>query len=268
LLGDRRRERPAHGCRRSAADQHLFERDRTANQGAIRVDACHDTRKSRPSISVARMKVTRVPVDFRRIEAALLASGHVRDAAVIERSTGQKETSDRPSPPASDETRLIAYVVADEWLRVRELRSYLAERLPDHLVPSVFVLVERLPPPTASGRDSTALPIPNHTRPDLDTPYAAPRNPVEKMLGELWAHALGLDEVGVHDDFMELGGNSLIAMRLLAAIEERFGQDTPLTSIFDYPTIASFARQVFGKPNASAPRRPGVHNCDSGGLIG
>jgi surfactin family lipopeptide synthetase A len=231
------------------------------------VDPDPDARKPSSDFA-ARMKMTGLPADLRSVEAALVASGRVRDAAVIERSAGPERTPDPASPPAADETRLIAYVVADEWLRVRELRSLLAERLPDHLVPSAFVLVKRLPSPTGSGRDCSALPVPSITRPDLDTPYAPPRNAVEKVLGQLWARALGFHEVGVHDDFLELGGNSLVAMRLLAAIEERFGQDIPLASTFDYPTIAGFAREVFGKPNASRSGAPGVHDRDSGGPIG
>jgi acyl carrier protein len=187
-----------------------------------------------------------MPTDFRRVEAALLASGQVRDATVVARPAEPEQVVSQAPPAAAGETRLIAYVVADEWLRVGALRAHLTELLPDHLIPSAFVLVEQLPPTTGTGRDCSALPVPRDARLDLDSPFAPPRNAVEQTLGELWAHALGLDEVGVHDDFMELGGDSLIAMRLLAAIEERFGQDTPLASIFDHPTIASFAREVFG----------------------
>lgn len=176
----------------------------------------------------------------------MLASGQVRDAAVIERSADPENRSDQTSSPVSSRPRLIAYVVADEWLQVRALRAYLAERLPDHLVPSAFVLLDQLPPAIGGDRDWSGSPVPSHTRPDLDTPYAAPRNQVEKVLCELWARALDLDEVGVHDDFIDLGGDSRIAMRLIAELEERVGQDVPLASIFEQPTIASYARTVFG----------------------
>ena len=198
-----------------------------------------------------------VPVDLRSVEVALLASGRVRDAAVIERSTDEEQASDQTSPPVSSRPRLIAYVVADEWLRVRELRAYLAGRVPDHLIPSAFVLLDQLPPATATGRHWSGSPVPSHTRPDLDTPYAAPRNDVEHVLSELWARALDLDQVGIHDDFIDLGGDSRIAMTLMAAFEERFGQDAALASLFEQPTIASFARTVFGGDNGDLGGRIG-----------
>jgi acyl carrier protein len=204
------------------------------------------------------MNMTSEPVDRGRMEAVLRASGQVRDAAVVERPAGSEPTSDPRSPPVSVGTRLIAYVVADDSLRVSDLRACLTEKLPDQPAPSAFVLVETLPSPTDAGRDWSGWPVPSHNRPDLDSPYAQPRNVVETILGELWARALGLDEVGIHDDFMELGGDSHMAMWLTVAIEERFGQDIALASIFDQPTIARFAATAFGS----------VHSCDPGGRIG
>ncbi len=195
-------------------------------------------------------------MDLRTVRAVLLASGQVRDAEVVERSAGLTETSGHASHAGAKRTRLIAYVVADEWLRVRELRSYLTDRLPEHLVPSAFVLVEHLSREPEEERHWSVLPVPSPTRPDLDSPYAPPRNVVEQVLSELWASALGLDEVGIHDHFVELGGDSLTAVKLLTAIEERFGHETVVASLFDWPTIASFAREVFGNVNAAMADAP------------
>ena len=81
-------------------------------------------------------------------------------------------------------------------------------------------------------------------RPEQEGGYVAPRNSVEQELAELWAGVLGLDRVGVHDNFFRLGGNSVTAAQLLARVRERLGADVPLTAVFDAPTVANLAVQV------------------------
>jgi hypothetical protein len=112
--------------------------------------------------------------------------------------------------------RLVAYVVPsqEQALSTRELRRYLKQKLPDHMVPSAFVRLEALPLTPNGKVDRRALPVPDSTRADLEEDFVAPRTPVEKMLAEIWAEVLGVERVGIHDKFLELGGHSLLAIGL------------------------------------------------------
>lgn len=81
-------------------------------------------------------------------------------------------------------------------------------------------------------------------RPELEAPFVAPRHPLEAEMAETWAGLLGVERVGVHDDFFKLGGNSILAVQLLARVRESFGVEVPLASIFDRPTIANLVVQI------------------------
>jgi amino acid adenylation domain-containing protein len=118
-----------------------------------------------------------------------------------------------------------------------ELRAFLRERLPEHMIPAVFVTVDSLPL-TANGKvDKDALPAPDWAanRPDR----VAPQTPAQEMMAAIWSKALGLPEVAIHDDFFELGGHSLMAVRVMAEIEKAFGRQPPLAAFFqDGTTVA------------------------------
>ena len=120
--------------------------------------------------------------------------------------------------------RLVAYVTpsGSEFPTTSQIRSSLKESLPDHMLPSKFVFLESLPL-TASGKiDRRALPKPNLQRPKLVTRFSAPTTPVESVLAQIWAETLGLTSVGVHDLFFDLGGDSIIASRIVSAIGRIF----------------------------------------------
>jgi hypothetical protein len=89
-----------------------------------------------------------------------------------------------------------------------------------------------------------ALPDPGQQRPILDTPYIAPRTPVEALLAGIWAEVLGLEQVGVHDDFLDLGGDSLLAGQVVARAVHEFAADLPLTALYAAPTVAAMALVV------------------------
>jgi amino acid adenylation domain-containing protein len=129
--------------------------------------------------------------------------------------------------------------------RIADVRHFVQERLPEPMVPSAFVPLEELPL-TAHGKlDRAALPPPESARSDLDGSYVAPRTPAEDMLAALWAELLGLDRVGVHDNFFtDLGGHSLLATRLISRAQELFDVDVPLRSIFEAPTIAELGKAI------------------------
>src|SRR4029077_18852139 len=118
------------------------------------------------------------------------------------------------------------------------------EKLPEYMVPSVFIPLERLPL-TANGKlDRRALPVPDEHRPELATAYVAPRDGVEEQLAAIWAEVLGLERVGIHDNFFELGGHSLLATQVIARANSVLDVDLALRRLFETPTIAALAAEI------------------------
>ncbi|MGH9362996.1 MAG: amino acid adenylation domain-containing protein, partial [Thermoanaerobaculia bacterium] len=194
-----------------------------------------------------QVKVRGFRVETGEIAAALRRHESVRECLVVAR----EDPGDAPH-----ERRLVAYVVpaAGEQPRPGELRAWLKSRLPEYMVPSAFVALDRLPL-TAHGKvDRRALPPPASARPDVGA-VVAPRSPVEEALAALWCEALGLDEVGVEDSFFDLGGHSLLAVKLVARIREAFGVELPVRAVFTSPTVAALAREL-AEADASAPEPP------------
>ena len=141
--------------------------------------------------------------------------------------------------------RLVAYVVPsqEQVLSTSELRSYLKQKLPDHMVPSAFVRLEALPLTPNDKVDRRALPMPDGIR-SVEETFAPPLTLFEEVLANIWSEVLRLDSVGIHDNFFELGGHSLLAVRVLAQIEKTFGKTLPLATIFQSPTIQQLANIV------------------------
>jgi amino acid adenylation domain-containing protein len=124
---------------------------------------------------------------------------------------------------------------------IPELREYLKERLPEYMVPGVWVVLEELPL-TANGKvDRRGLPEPEGMRPELESGYEEPGTETEKKLAEIWGEVLGVERVGVHDNFFDLGGHSLLATQVVSRIREGLGITLPLQTMFELPTIAEFA---------------------------
>jgi thioesterase domain-containing protein len=144
------------------------------------------------------------------------------------------------------EKRLVAYVVGETEAVVatNELRSYLKERLPEYMIPGVFVQLDEMPLTPNGKVDRRALPAPDGSRPELEDAYVAPRTPVEEALAEVWADALQVTRVGVHDNFFELGGHSLLATVVITRMREILHVELPLRSFFEAPTISGLATSI------------------------
>jgi amino acid adenylation domain-containing protein len=144
---------------------------------------------------------------------------------------------DRPG-----DRRLVAYVTGTPAPSAGELRDYLEARVPDYMIPSSFVALERIPL-TANGKaDRAALPRPGSDRPELSHAFVAPRTELESLLASLWTALLELDRVGVHDRFFELGGTSLLAVQFIKRLGAVLGRDIALVALFDAPTIAEISQ--------------------------
>ncbi|HEY0738970.1 MAG TPA: thioesterase domain-containing protein, partial [Herpetosiphonaceae bacterium] len=138
---------------------------------------------------------------------------------------------------------------------VPELRRIAQERLPAHMVPSVFMLLDEMPHTINGKIDRAALPAPELTRPEISGAFVAPRDTIELQLVQLWEEVLQLRPVGISDNFFDLGGHSLLAVRLLSEIHELFGQELPLSTLSYDPTIESLAIHL-RQPRRSGARSP------------
>ncbi len=180
------------------------------------------------------MKIRGHTVEVAETEAALLRSGMVKEVVVVGHEDGP------------DSKKLVAYFVPDgePTPTISDLRRVLSEMLPDYLLPSSFVLMDALPRTATDKVDRRALPTPDGTRPELDTPFLAARTPVEEALAHIWADVLGLDQIGIDDDFMELGGDSLRAGQVVSRVLGVLGVDIPLRSLLQASTVADMALAV------------------------
>lgn len=176
-----------------------------------------------------QVKIRGFRVEPGEIEARLVAHPAVREAAVLARDGA-----------------LVAYVVGTPG--ARELRAWVRDALPDHMVPSGYARMDALPLTPNGKLDRRALPAPEPVEEDG---YVAPRDEVEARLAAIWAGVLRVDRVGVEDDFFELGGHSLLAAEVAARAREAFGRDVPVRLLFVGPTVAQMARGL-----ASAERAP------------
>ena len=151
---------------------------------------------------------------------------------------------------------LAAYYVSRSKQEVDDLRSYLESRLPEFMIPAAFIQLEAIPLTPNKKIDRKALPDVNFHQPESGKLSQAPRNEVEEVLALIWADVFGLDQVGVHNSFFELGGYSLLAILITARVREAFKIDLPLRSIFDAPTVAALARVIVEKQRGCATSQP------------
>jgi acyl carrier protein len=127
---------------------------------------------------------------------------------------------------------------------VPRLRDFLQAKVPEYMVPSAFLLLDKLPLTPSGKLDRQALPAPDKTRPTRQESYVVPRTQTEEVLADIWVQLLGVDRVGAYDNFFELGGHSLLAIRLLSRMHEAFQLELPLRAIFETGTVAGLAKLI------------------------
>ncbi len=179
-----------------------------------------------------QVKVRGFRIELGEIESILNAQPQVRASVVVAR------------PDAAGDARLVAYVVPSNGT-LPDLREALGRKLPDYMVPSVFLELSELPMTPNGKVDRKALPSPEGTA--LETAreeYVEPRTPVETALAGIWAEVLGIERVGVRDNFFSLGGHSLTATRVLSRVRGTFGVELPLSLVFEKRTVEGMAAVV------------------------
>lgn len=174
-----------------------------------------------------QVKVRGFRIELGEVEAALLAHEWVRAAVVVARE-------ERPG-----EQRLVAFLVGDTYgmPTPSEWRSFLVQYLPEYMIPSLFVSLKALPLLPNGKVNRRALPVPDSSRPELRQAFAAPEDPMQARLVEMWQNVLKVDQVGIHDNFFELGGDSILATRLASRVRRHFGVEFPLRELFWRPTV-------------------------------
>jgi amino acid adenylation domain-containing protein len=166
------------------------------------------------------------------------------DPHVVRRILGEIGYEEHRPEEDLTEARLAAYYVAHGRVTASDLRAHLARKLPAYMIPSHFVPLASMPL-TAHGKlDRGALPSPGTRRPELEVLYTAPWNPLEERIAAIWTEVLKIRRIGVLDAFLDVGGNSLLAIQIIARVNQLFGVDLALNSAFQASTVAALAKLV------------------------
>nr|QEO74542.1 condensation domain-containing protein [uncultured bacterium] len=180
-----------------------------------------------------QVKIRGFRIELGEIEATLKHHPSVRGAVVTFRENGPRDK------------HLVAYVIPEEEnLATGELRDYLQRLLPEHMVPSAFVILEKFPLTPNGKVDRRALPAPELTRDNLTAHFIAPRTREEEIIAEIWSSVLNVKQIGVDDNFFQIGGHSLLATQAISRMRNVFKVEIPLLSLFETPTIAGLARTI------------------------
>ncbi len=194
----------------------------------------------------SQVKIRGFRIELGEIETILNQHPDVRETVIIVRE-------DIPN-----DKRLVAYIVPQvisqkENIKILDLRSFLQQHLPNYMIPNVFVFLESLPLNPNGKIDRRALNALTPSSISLDYEFTPPRNSTELVLANIWSDILDVPQVGIHDNFFDLGGHSLLSVRLVSEIEKAFDYQFPLKSLFQINTIAEIAESIGQKAPENIP---------------
>lgn len=178
-----------------------------------------------------QVKLRGYRIELGEIEAALERHPAIRQAAVILREDQGADNC------------LAAYIECElgSTLTISEMREFMADRLPEYMIPSGLVMLESLPLTPTGKINRKGLPPLEQCREDVERTVEAPGNPVEEVIAGIWSDILGIDEVGIYDNFFESGGNSILAFQIVTRLRDIFKIELPLRTFFTAPTVAGLA---------------------------
>lgn len=180
-----------------------------------------------------QVKIRGHRIELGGIEAAICQYVEIQEAAVITREDNVGEE------------QLVAYLVAANSQNLySKLRAYLKEKLPEYMVPGVFVMMDKFPLTPNGKVDRRALPAPSQDRPDLEVPMVEPTNQIERDLAQIWSQMLGIVPIGIDDNLFDLGGHSLFIAKMITQVEATFAVKLPLSELFAAPTVAGLAQSI------------------------
>ena len=202
----------------------------TGDMGRTLSDGCllHMGRKD------FQVKIRGYRIETAEIEMALLGVSGAKEAIVMDRKTPQGES------------RLVAYLLVRDQPAptVGNLRRALLDRLPEYMIPSVFLVLPSFPLAPNGKVNRGALPLPDTSRPDLENTFIAPSSPTEEAIAQIWSEILSVNPVGIHDNFFELGGHSMAAAQIVSRIARELNVELTINVLFEEPTVAAMARRL------------------------
>jgi amino acid adenylation domain-containing protein len=180
-----------------------------------------------------QVKIRGFRIELGEIEAVLRQNPQLQDAVV-------NMWEDQPG-----NQHLVAYVVPNVEISItsNQVRDFLKDKLPDYMVPSAVVLLEKMPLTPNGKIDRRSLPVPD-IQSSLTANFVAPRNPTQEVIAGLWSEVLNLQQIGIHDNFFELGGHSLLGTQIISRLRSLFQIDIPLRRLFESPTIAELSEFI------------------------
>lgn len=181
-----------------------------------------------------QVKIRGFRIELGEIESVLCQHLQVQQAVVSVRED-------------NDNKSLIAYIVPKQTLSVSELQKFLREQLPEYMMPSTFIMLKALPLTPNGKVNRSALPESNGDRPELAATYEPPQTEVERAIANIWQQMLHVEKVGIHDNFFDIGGHSLLLVQVHAKLREIFLTNISVINLFEYPTINSLAKYLTRK---------------------
>ena len=179
-----------------------------------------------------QVKIRGYRIELGEIEAVLNEHSMVRECVVM------------AEPDKSGSNRLVAYLVASSEVapKVEALRAFLGQKLPEYMMPSAFVFLDAMPLTPGRKIDRRALPSTSGIRPELEAAFVPPRNEMEKSIAAIWEQVLGLKQIGVYDNFFDLGGHSLLMAQVYDRVRKIVDKKISMLDLLEYPSISSLAR--------------------------
>ncbi|MEA5617546.1 amino acid adenylation domain-containing protein [Cronbergia sp. UHCC 0137] len=179
-----------------------------------------------------QIKIRGFRIELGEIEAVITQHPQVEQAVVTLRE-------DEPG-----EQRLVAYIVSHPEIIQTELRAFLGEKLPIYMMPSAFILLEKFPLTPNGKIDRKALPKPNNLHLAITDNFLPPQTKIEQAIADIWQQILAIENISIHDNFFDLGGHSLLIVRMQGQLHLKLNQNIPLVDLFRYPTINSLAKYL------------------------
>ncbi len=183
-----------------------------------------------------QVKLRGFRVELEEIEAVLNRQPGVRESVVVVREdvVGDK--------------RLVAYLVMEAQQRptINDLRAMMQTHLPEYMVPASYIFLEALPLTLNRKVDRERLPRPERDRPELETQFVAPETATEQGIAQIWQEILGIERVGLQDNFFGLGGHSLLVTQVISHLHTQFDEEITVRDLFTFPTIAQLAKHIDG----------------------
>jgi amino acid adenylation domain-containing protein len=191
-----------------------------------------------------QVKIRGFRVELEEIEEQLLGHEGIKEVVVITKTV------------KDGGNYLAAYIVPvspgkEQGVEVSQLRDYLSRQLPHYMIPSYFISLEKIPLTPNGKIDRNSLPAPDESRPRLEATYLDPETGMEKIIAGIWQQELGVERIGVNDNFFDLGGNSLSVVKLISSLNGKFKKNIPVVSMFKYRTIRTFSRFLLDEAEGS-----------------